>query len=195
MNQLIFLLALGCLLFLFSFFALWRTPPRNEANGEAREALSRIVSLPGLDFAHAPALFQDADYRWILQNAGPRSVAKQLRRDRRRLALSWLRQLQTDVFVLWRFRRLLTTLGVPSTIREEAGVAGKALGVLLLLLGLRLFVALFGPFSFGRMAAGIQSGVRHFSRGCSATLGRVPMYKLPELEEYWRRLETAHSSL
>jgi hypothetical protein len=194
MNQLIFLLILGCLLFLFSLFALLHAPPRNNTTPEAMEALSRIISLPGLDFLYAGFLFQESDYRWILRETGQRSVAQQLRRDRRRLALFWLKQLQIDVLALWRFRRLLTTVGIPSSIREEAGVAGKAVAVLFLLLGLRLFVALFGPFFFGRMAAGIQSGVQHLSRGCGATLGRVPMCKLAELEEYWRSLETAHVS-
>ena len=191
MNQLIFLLILGGVLFVLSLLALFRTPPKHEAPGQAMETLLKIVPLPSLEFRHCGVLFDDADYRSVAAEPILQAVAEQLRQDRRRLALSWLRLLQTDVFTLWRFRRLLTTFGVSTGAREEWATARRAVALLLFLLGLRLFVALFGPFAFASWAAKIRNRVRGYSCFCGETLSRLPMYQLAQLETNWRHFGPA----
>jgi hypothetical protein len=191
MNQLIFLLILGGLLFALSLLALFRTPSKHQVPGQAMETLLKIVPLPSLEFRHSGVLFDDADYRSIATEPRLRAVAEQLRRDRRRLALSWLRLLQADVFTLWRFRRLLTTFGVSAGLREEFATARRAVGLILFLLGLRLFVALFGPFAFASVAAKIRDRVRGYSCFCGETLSRLPMYRVAQLETDWRNFGAA----
>ena len=194
MNQLIFMLVVGILLFVLSLVALFRTPRNYEATGEAMETLLKIVPLPGLDFRHSRVLFDETDYRSIASEPRFRPIAEQLRRDRRRIALSWLRLLRADVLSLWRFRRLLTTFGICASVKEEFATAGTAIGLLLLLLGLRFFVGLFGPFAFASAAAKVRDRVRGFSGYCGGMLARLPMYQLAQLESNWRNFGAAHSS-
>jgi len=188
MNQLIFLLILGGLLFIFSLVALFRTPRGDEASSEAMDTLLKIVPLPGLDFKHSLVLFDDEDYRSIAAEPRFRSIAEQLRRDRRRIALAWLRLLRKDVYTLWRFRRLLTTFGVGATLKEELRSAASAIGVLALLFALRMVVTLFGPFAFASAGARVREEVRSFSGYCGWMLARLPLYQLAQLESNWRGL-------
>jgi hypothetical protein len=66
--------------------------------------------------------------------------------------------------------------------------------LLLLLLGLRLIVALFGPFAFAWAAAKLRDRVRGFSGYCGGMLARLPMYQLAQLESNWRNLGAARSA-
>lgn len=186
MNQLFILLIIGGLLFALSLAALFRTPPKYEATGEAMETLLKIVPLPGLDFKHSRVLFDGSDYRSIAVEPRFKAIAEQLRRDRRRIALAWLRLLRTDVYTLWRFRRLLTTFGVCASVNEEFATVVTAARLLLLLLVLRLSVMFFGPFAFASAAARVQDRVRGFSSSCGGMLARLPMYQLTQLETNWR---------
>jgi hypothetical protein len=85
MNQLIFLVIIGGLLFILSLLMLFRTPRKTEAAGEATETLLKIVSLPGLEFKHSRVLFDETDYRSIASEPRFKAIAEQLRRDRRRM--------------------------------------------------------------------------------------------------------------
>jgi hypothetical protein len=194
MNQLIFLLILGGLLFVFSLVALFRPPRKNEATDEGMDTLLKIVPLPGLDFKHSRVLFDDADYRSIAAEPKFKSIAEQLRRDRQRIALAWLRLLRADVYTLWRFRRLLTTFGVCATPKEELRSAASAMGLLALLLGLRVVVTLFGPFAFASVAVRVRDDVRGFSSYCGQMLSHLPMYQLAQFENNWRSLGAAQSA-
>ena len=194
MNQLIFLLILGGLLFVFSLVALFRTPRGSEATGEAMDTLLRIVPLPGLDFKHSRVLFDDADYRSVAAEPKFKAIAERLRRDRRRIALAWLRLLRKDVYTLWRFRRLLTTFGVRATPQEELRSAASAMGLLALLFTLRVVVTFFGPFAFGSAAATVREDVRSFSGYCGGMLARLPLYQLAQLESNWRSLAAAQAA-
>jgi len=182
MNQLFILLIIGGLLFALSLAALFRTPPKYEATGEAMETLLKIVPLPGLDFKHSRVLFDGSDYRSIAVEPRFKAIAEQLRRDRRHIALAWLRLLRTDVYTLWRFRRLLTTFGVCASVNEEFATVVTAARLLLLLLVLRLSVMFFGPFAFASAAARVQDRVRGFSSSCGGMLARLPMYQLTQLK-------------
>ncbi len=191
MNPLVFYLAIGAVLFVTSIYVLIRVPPREQVNSHTMEVLVRIVPLPGLEFPHASTFFQETDYDWVLRTTGKRHIAKQLERDRRRLALTWLRQVQEDVLALWRFRRYLTLCGMSATIGEELSIGVKAVQILVYLEFLRIFVALFGPFALARLVPRVRGGARGFSQSCGAVLGRIPMYKLAELASAWQKLQSA----
>jgi hypothetical protein len=118
-------------------------------------------------------------------------VARQLRRDRRRIVLLWLRLLQEDVGNLWRFRRFLVRHGAPVAPREEFKVAAAALAAVAFLGLLRALVWVAGPFAVAALASRARTHVERTSWGCADLLGRLPETVWPELERSWMTAPTA----
>lgn len=126
--------------------------PRNCApTKQALEALHRMVTLPSLSFAHPSALFDPGGYNLLISDPRLSEAAISYRHNIRRIALLWLKLLQNDVMVLWRFRRLLTVCGVYEGLRVEAATAVKAASLAFLVIALRVSVKVAGPFAFSRV--------------------------------------------
>jgi hypothetical protein len=193
-SYLLFLLLLAAGLFVYSTYAVLRSPRRYIATPEAVETLSRFVGLPSLDFKHASALFDPADYKLIVSDPRLAQTAAQLREDRRHLALEWLKLLEKDIFLLWRFRRLLTVAGVFEGVQAEVATAGRVILIVLLIAGLRMSVAIAWPFAFSATASRARESVRSFSLYCATAVGRMPIYQLNALEQRWREREMGSAS-
>lgn len=194
MSYLLFLLLLAAGLFVYSTYALLRSPRTYAATPEAVETLSRFVSLPSLDFKHAAALFDPADYKLIVDDPRLAETAARFREDRRHLALEWLKLLQEDIFLLWRFRRLLTVAGVFEGVRAEVATAGRVILIVLFIAGLRMSVAIAGPFAFSATASRARESVSSFSLYCATAVGHMPIYQLNALERRWREQEMGSAS-
>src|ERR1700737_3175331 len=102
MIELTVLFFIGFVIVFAGLYTLVRSLRESAQNEECSSELLQLVELPGLGFRSFPLLFADSDYRML--SAEPRllHLARQLRRDRRRIALKWLRSLRRDVLSLWR---------------------------------------------------------------------------------------------
>ncbi len=185
MNQLILFLAAGAV-FLLLFLLWFLTGQPNETDRTLPlGALNQIVSLRGLAFNKAELLLDEADYRMLRSRPDLRLVARQLRRDRKRIASLWFELLQEDVRKLWRFRRLLVRHGVPVGLAEECRMAATGVLALALLHLLRVVVAAAGPFALAHLLRGAAAQVETASRLCAGILSRVPPSTRAQLEREW----------
>ncbi len=186
MNQLIVLVVIGTSLLFLSLLALLKAPARNPAKSDTLETLLRIVRVPGLNFKHPELLFDDADYRAVLSEPRLRPVARRLWRDRRHMALLWLKMLQRDILSIWRFRRLLTRYSADVDPSVEGQTFVRALSLLALVVASRISVALFGPFVFLHLVSITRRAAADFSQFCSLILARVPAHQLSAVEKKWK---------
>lgn len=185
MTELVLLLIIGITLAVLFSLALLRGRPKRHEEWEAADTLFEIVSLPGLGFKNAAMLFDDSDYRILRRVPALDHVAWHLRYDRRRLVLSWLGLLRKDLLSLWRFRRLLTSYGVSSSVAEELEVASAAIMGLMLLSCLRVITIVTGPFVLTGLLRNAQVHVQKVSRSCALLLGRIPSTRWSEIQHAW----------
>ena len=158
MIQLLLMVFIGILFLGFAlFFALGRKSDKNENCPDSEAELLRMLRLHSLEFDPVN-LFSDTDYRFLASEPRLRAIARELRKDRKGIALEWLRELQKDVFSMWRFRSLLTRLGVAAGVHNELSEAVQSLLLLSLLCVMRLSVTFFGPFVFGKTAITVRTG-------------------------------------
>jgi hypothetical protein len=186
MNELILSIVLGAVLFLAFLVLALRGLPQT-GHELALEKIRRMMPLGGLGFARPDLLFRGCDYEWVQSRAELRGLAKQLRRDRRRLVQSWLRLLAGDVKTLWRFRRFLARNGVPVGMLEEIRVAATAWMALAWLASLRVLVFWLGPFALASLldrAGGMVEATLRLSAGL---LGHLPQAAWTEVERRWSR--------
>ena len=189
MIQLLLMLVIGLLFLCFAFFALGRRSSAKSNDYPDSEAeLVRMLRLPGLEF-DSTNLLSDADYRFLASEPRLRSVARELWKDRRNIALQWLRQLQRDIFTMWRFRAFLTRLGVTTTVGSELSEAVRSFLLLSLLSSLRLYVKILGPYSFGKIAASLRTGVEKTNKTCAAILAKLPPDRWPQIAAAWQRAQ------
>ena len=108
-----------------------------------------------------------------------------MRRDRREIALLWLKLLQDDVRTLWRFRRLLVRNGISVRLTEELHIASTAVLALTYLSVLRVVVSVMGPFALPALLRLAGHLVEATSQLCAQLLSRVPLSMRPEIERQW----------
>src|SRR5260370_38455029 len=119
MIQLLLMVFIGILLLCFALFTLGqKSRTKSEDYSESEVELLRMLRLGSLEF-DATNLFSDTDYRLLASEPQLRSLARELRKDRKPIALEWFVEWQTDVFSMWGFRSLLTRLGIATSIRTE----------------------------------------------------------------------------
>ena len=170
-----------CLLFFFSS----RFAGKSGENATVKQTHPPI---PGLSAAFLPdldVLSGKDDYRKLAARRELRSVRKRFWRDRRRIVLMWLAELQRDVHILWEFRRFLVRSGLRVTFREEAGVASAALVALLYLRIVRVSVFVLGPLAALGALSIAKLLVQLLSSRGVALLARVPAPRKAEIEERW----------
>ena len=141
------------------------------------------VLLPPLD-----AIVGNDDYRKLRTRPELKSVRQMFWRDRRRIVLLWLGELQKDVHTLSKFRRFLVRNGLLVTFREEAGVVFAAMLTLLCLKVVRVAVFIFGPFALHGALGNARLLVERLSTWGIAPLARVPAARKAEIEQKWQQL-------
>ena len=183
MTELVALLVVWVFLLVLFVLALLKTEKEEAVTAQDMARLAQVVPLAGLSFRSPEVLFRDHDHRWLHSNRALREVARLHRRDRREMVLMWLRHLQSDLFVLWRVRRLLAGFGAETGVREELLVFQRAAAALLFLLFLRVFVWVTGPFFAIAFLRGCRAQIEMVLRSCTILLARVPPAKWPEIEK------------
>ncbi len=185
MNQLVVFLVAGAVFLLL--FLLWflRGQRRESDRTLPLGALNQIVSLRGLAFRKSELLLDDVDCRMLSSRPGLRPLARQLRRDRRRIVSLWFELLQEDIKKLWCFRRLLVRHGVTVGLAEECRIAATAVLALALLFLLRVVVTTAGPFALAHLLRAAAAQVETASRLCADLLSRVPYSTRAQLEREW----------
>ena len=189
MIQLLLMAFIGILLLCFALFALGRkSRTKSEDCSDSEVEVLRMLRLGSLEF-DATILFSDTDYRLLASEPQWRSLARELRKDRRDIALDWLRELQKDVFSMWRFRSFLTRLGVTVGMRNDLSEAFRSLLLLSLLCVVRVSVRLLGPYAFGKTAVTVRTSVENLKRSCVATLSNLPREQWPQIAAEWQRVQ------
>lgn len=185
MSEMVLYLGLGAAFLIL--FLLWALSGQPEGGNKTppMAPIEQFVSLPGLAFEGADLLLNDADYRMLRSRPALRPLGQQLKRERGRIALLWLRLLQQDMMSLWRFRRLLVRNGASVRVGSEIRVAVTAFLALLLLFSLRVLVALVGPFAFFSLMSNARNRVEKSSRVCAELLAQLPPSKWPEIQRTW----------
>ncbi|MGH9717989.1 MAG: hypothetical protein ACRD4R_14860 [Candidatus Acidiferrales bacterium] len=166
------------------FLALLLRPDHATAERES-EIRESVVGLSAANAQHLQLLFGDADYRQLRARAELKAVCAKFRRDRRRIALLWLGELQRDVRLVWEFRRFLVRNGLPVTFREEVAIGCGGCFALAYLNSVRLTVFLCGPFV---LSSGVQSAklpVARLSQRGAGLLARAPAPMRAQLEQKW----------
>ena len=185
MTELVLSAILGIVFFLGFLVLGLIGRPQTALDSPPMNALRQIVDLPGLSTTNADVLFAPSDYQILRSRAKLRQLASQLRQDRRRILLSWLRLLVADVRTLWRFRRFLVRNGVSVGFLEELQIAATATSALLALFGLEILVACAGPFALYSLIASARRQVEKASCLCADLLHRLPSNGLVEIERKW----------
>src|SRR6266571_6202089 len=128
------ILMIGILVLVVGFYTLRRSPPATTENDASADDLKELIALRSLDFRNVAGLFADSDYQMLLADPRLLRIALELRQDRKRIALHWLKTLQQDVFSLWQLRRLLAKYGAVQSTAEELAMIVHALGTVSLIL-------------------------------------------------------------
>ena len=191
MIQLLVLLILGLVVLVAGLILLRRSPPATAENDELADDLEDLVALRSLSFRNVTRLFADSDYEMLRADPRLSRIARELRQDRRRIALHWLEALQQDLFSLWRLRRLLSKYGAVQSATEELATILEVLRIVSLVLMLRLLVFLFGPFIFAKWASDVRRFAHIFSGSCARAAKRLPRAKWAEFENEWRGMHAA----
>jgi hypothetical protein len=193
MVQLVLMLGIGLLLLASGLFVLVRGFRRSPANSGASDfELSNLLRLVSLEIKNPALLFSDADYRLIQSEPRLRPLARELWKDRRRIALTWLRQCQRDVGLLWRFRRFLVSRGASETLRGELAAVFQLFGLTSLLTVLRVSVWLWGPYAFTSLSFGVWGYVQMLKRSCARMLEGLPREEWHRVAAEWGGAEAAH---
>ncbi len=170
-----------CLLFVFCL--------RHDGTADKHLNNNQVhAPVAGLSAAFLPPfdiIVGNDDYRKLRTMPELKSVCEMFWRDRRRIVLMWLGELQKDVHVLWKFRRFLVRNGLLVTFREEAGVVFAALLALLYLKVVRAAVFIFGPFALHRALGKARLLVERLSIWGERALARVPAARKAEIEQRW----------
>lgn len=144
-----------------------------------------VAGLSSASVTHLDVLLGKDDYSKLRTRTELKSISKRFLRDRRRIALLWLAELQADLRTLWEFRRFLVRNGLQVTLREEAGVASAALVALIYLDIARAAVFILGPFALSGVMRNAGLLLQLLSRRSAAPLSRVAAARRAEIEHQW----------
>lgn len=178
------LCALACLcLILVVFSGVRQSPAERETSLKGRT----LAGLSGASVEQLDLILQSRDYRSLDGPPELRAARSRLRRDRRKIALMWLTDLQNDVHVVWRFRRFLVRNGLSVTFQDEAGILVAALLSLASLTAARTTVFVCGPFAFVGVVHATGMTVKRLSQRCDGLLSSVSGEKRSAIEQKWEQ--------
>ncbi len=175
------LLASLLLLFVFLVFFLHsdKAPTNVGSSGRSMAGLS-AVHIQRFDI-----LLDERDHHKLLTRPELKPVHKRFRRNRRRIVLMWVRELQNDVRITWEFRRFLVKNGLRTTFRQEVNVVYAACSALLYLAIARACAFILGPFALPGIFRNAGGAVERLSGQCAGLLDRLPERKKAEIERKW----------
>lgn len=195
MIQLVLMLFIGICFLCLAFYWLTRGSKASSDDYLASEAvLQSLLRLPSLEFDGAK-LFSDADYRMLLSEPKLRSIARELRADRKDIAIEWLGELRKDIFSMWRFRAFLTRLGVTHGIHKEFQEALRPLLLLSFLSVVRVSVRFLGLYTLGEAAISVKAGVEKTKRSLAATLANLPRERWAQIADEWERAQATYTTI
>ena len=175
-------LALFCLSLLLLLFFKPETP--SERN---RIASPAIAGLSTTHLQQLDILLGNEDYRKLRATPDLKALSVKFRRDRRRIALLWLGELQRDVRIVWKFRRFLVRNGLPVTFREELAIAFGASLAVLYLKTVWFLVFVSGPFVLSEMIRSARLPVERLSMRGASLLARAPASTRTQIEQRWAK--------
>ena len=178
----LFFLAVFVCLGLSLFLVLRPEHPATQSEPEIRDTIAGLSAARAQSFQ---MLFGEADYTALRAKPELKLVSAKFRRDRRRIALLWLGELQRDVHVVWEFRRFLVRNGLSVTFREEAAIGGAACFALAYLNVARLIVFMFGPFALSGAVRSAKVPVERLSGRGAGLLSRAPDAMRVQLQRKW----------
>lgn len=179
-----FVVCLLGLLLLFIFFLPHGERAEEHASEQTQRTVAGVSTTSKGDLDILSRSGKD-DYLALRAIPALRSVRERFWRDRRRIVLLWLRELQSDVRILWEFRRFLVRNGLAVTLRQEAKVAFAAVIALLYLRIVRMAVIIVGPFATFQALKNAKTRVEELAILGGTLLSRVPDPKKGELEQQW----------
>lgn len=151
---------------------------------EVRDSIAGISAASARDIS---PIFDDKDYQKLRARRELKSVWIELRRDRRRIALSWLGRLQREVGIVWEFRRFLAANHFAVTVREEIEIGCTACFALLYLRVAWVIVFACGPFALRGILRSSGAPVQRLSYRAARLLARAPAAARAQLEEQWAK--------
>lgn len=181
-----FLVAILGLALLLVFFLSPDGPSAAEGIADTRGHLP-LTSLSDPFLPPLDILVGADDYRKLRAMPDLKPVCKMFCRDRRRIVVLWLGELQKDLHMLLKFRRFLVRNRLPVTFREEAGIAALALLTLVCLKVAQTGVFVFGPFAFHKVLRNVRFLVERVSILSVAPLARASGARKAEIEQLWRQ--------
>ena len=189
MTELLLMVFIGMLLLCFAIFLLGRGSRTNSEDCLNSEAeLLRMLRLRSLEF-DATNLLSDTDYRLLASEPRLHSLAQELRKDRTDIAQEWLRELQHDVFLMWRFRRFLTRLGVAASLRNELSEAARSLLLMWLVYVARVSIKLFGPYALAKTVVAVRARAENLKHHFVATVEALPRERWSQIAAEWQRAQ------
>src|SRR5690242_6568460 len=168
-----------CLVFVFRDGG---TASRKSSDNQVHVPLAGLsgASLPPFDI-----IVGKEDYDKLVKIPELKPVSEMFWRERRRVVLKWLGELQKDVHILWRFRRFLVRNGLLVTFREEVGIVFTGLLALVYLKVIRAAVFIFGPFALHGALENARLLVERLSIWGERAFARVPAARKAEIEQGW----------
>lgn len=186
MLELILVLGVGLLFVgLFAFWALSYLGGTRELAPSQVTELTEFVSLRGVSYQRAERLFDGRDYHFLAAQPLFKDAARQLERDRRHIALEWLRLVREDYMQLLRFRRALLTCGAPTDAKTEWRLLRERLAFVAVHRILTLWIRCSGLYAAPRAHTALLTSLRQVSTVLSALVGRLSSDQLAELKQVW----------
>lgn len=185
MLELTILLIAGLILaVLFVWWAVKLWASEFEVPPAQVEELLQLVPLAGISYSRVEQLFDAGDYCY-LDRLRLHYVARRLERDRRQVALLWLRLMREDFDKLQQFRRVVMACGASTSTRAEWTLLMNSLSFRLLHGFFAVWIRLFGLYATPRAHTALVGSARVVSSQVAAFLARLPPNQLAEVKHRW----------
>jgi hypothetical protein len=157
--QMFLFLLLGSALFFFLYALTRRTPPVEgsaEAVFKARQALTALQAglLPQ---EMLQRIFTKSDYEYVM-SAHDRHLSELFLEERRKIALSWVRQIRREILNLRQFHLRAVRFYARLSPRTELRLAFEFLALLCVCRALQIALYLRGPYAAPRMVGRAAAG-------------------------------------
>lgn len=180
--------AFGVLLaFALSWFLLLAPRPDQTSQETEPDEKPIISGLSASKTIHFDMVCGLDDYRLLRTRPELKSTCVRLRRDRRRIVLLWLGDLQRDVHLVWEFRRFLVRNGLTVSVRDEFGIGFGVCLALICLGAARVAIFTCGPFALRKLIRNATLPVELLSNRAARLLACAPAVVRTQLEQKWAK--------
>jgi len=175
------LIAFLCLVLVLVFFLTREV----QTESGAAPVHPPVAGLSGACLQHSDVLLGRDDYLQMRNRPELKPVRERFWRDRRRIVLIWVGELERDVQLLWEFRRFLVRNGLHVALQEEVGILFTASWALLYLKLTRIIVFSFGPYVLRSVIRNVKLPVEQLSSRGAGLMARVPAEMKTQVERGW----------